>query len=220
MKTRWLTIVAAATTVVALVALLPVLSGAARGNSDGAQVTVRPSTSAAPTTDAEAQQQQAAFVARSIADLKSQTTPEQLPAFADDHIDQAEYEAAIHGSIACLTDAGITVQPPIVDGWRLVFTFNGDPDRAANRKLLDIYDACYIKYTRDIDAAWAGENARVLTVAQEDQASKEIVACLQARGATLSANAPKADWWAVRDSNPPAFGDCANAIQAKFGALP
>jgi len=207
--------------VVALAVSVPVFTGVAAKGGGRVRVTIgAPAISAPPATAEEARQLQAAQHARLVAQLKTQTTPEQEAAFVDDIVDQAEYEASANRTIQCLRDAGISVRGPVWDGWRISFTFGGQLSEEELFRQRSIYNDCYIKYQRDIDAAWAEQHRRVLTAAEVDAASAEMIQCLQREGSDIEAGAPKSVWWELRLTSPLAFGKCADKITEEYGALP
>ncbi|MBN9494558.1 hypothetical protein J0H33_14615 [bacterium] len=80
-------------------------------------------------------------------------------ALADGAVTRDQYRAAVHATMQCLEDAGVSVHDVRDTGDRIQFQFGGGQishEELAAQKA--VYERCYNQYERAVDIAWAGQH--------------------------------------------------------------
>lgn len=107
-----------------------------------------------------------------VADVSAD--PAQQEALADGVVTQAEYDAAVERTLACVGEAGGEVIDKRYEDWRDSPVWNfvirwDDPAVGADASP---YDECWIRFSRDVEAQWVAQHAP----SDEERAANEQAA--------------------------------------------
>lgn len=144
---------------------------------------------------------------RAIADALDEAPRAQQEALSDGVVTFAEYEAAVLGTLSCLSDAGVKVfdvgRSP--DGKSITYTYGGVPDDRVDT-LEAIYNDCRDSHSSFVEEVYSIQNA-VPAQEHQDRLAK-AAACIAQIGIAVPPEPSLAELTALISENPSGVADC------------
>lgn len=141
--------------------------------------------------------------------LLSEASNYQQDILRDSFVSLDEYQRAALAFVQCAQGAGVTFTAEPKESAIGRFTFQ---TRYADQEQKASYDACYTKYFKEVDMAWAAyvapRQSEILQGARDDLGD-----CLRAAGIDIPKHPSSADFKEYMTNPTAAFARCAQSVQ-------